>query len=78
MKLQKTQKVDGFYFEYVEEHSFYQCRGKIMYDNEHDEMPEPELWEAAHKLKTILEKKGFECEVEHSEKGWVSVDILNN
>jgi len=75
--LNNKEKVDGFYFEYDSEHSFYECRGRIMYDDEHDEMPEPELWRAAHKLKKILKNKGFECEVEHSEKGWVYVTVLN-
>ena len=56
---------------------FYECRGEIMYDEDHDETPEPELWRAAHKLANILTKDGLEVDVEHSEKGWVEVVILN-
>ena len=45
--------VNGWDFEYVENtynDSFYQCRGEVMYDDEHDEMPEPSLWRAALEL----------------------------
>ena len=54
---------------------YYQCRGDMYYDDEHDEMPEPGLWSAALKLVKILEKDGYETTREHSEKGWVEVQI---
>ena len=56
---------------------FYECRGEMCYDDEHDEMPEPSLWSAAHELGELLDSEGHETSVEHSEKGWVEVQILN-
>ncbi len=38
MKSKET--IDGYTFEYNEEHKFYECRGEVCYDDEHDEMPE--------------------------------------
>jgi hypothetical protein len=50
-----------------------------MYDDEHDEMPEPGLWRAALKLEKELFADGLICEANHSEKGWVEVTInVNN
>jgi hypothetical protein len=49
-----------------------------MYDDEHDEMPEPSLWRAALELERQLTSKGVKCDAGHSEKGWVEVTILNN
>lgn len=63
--------------DYGPEDRFYQCRGAIMYDQDHDETPEPELWRAAHKLAEILTRDGLEVECNHSEKGWVEVVIIN-
>ena len=48
-----------------------------MYDDDHDQMPEPSLWDAAVKLGTILTKDGLDVDVNHSEKGWVEVTINN-
>lgn len=74
MKMQESININGWTFELVEKESFYQCRGEIMYDYEHDEMPEPELWSAAKELATILKSEGYNnVEVDHSEKGWVEV-----
>jgi len=70
-----------FTFEIInqdEDDIFYECRGAVMYDDEHDEMPEPELWDAAHKLKKYLKELGINSNVSHSEKGWVEVQILND
>lgn len=74
--LNSKETYNGFEFELVKEDNFYHCRGKVMYDDEHDEIPEPGLWEAALKLKQYLETKGFTCYVSHSEKGWVEVGII--
>lgn len=63
--------------DYGPEDKFYACRGAIMYDDEHDEMPEPGLWRAAHKLAEILTRDGLKVECNHSEKGWVEVVIIN-
>lgn len=80
MELVEEIRVNGWEFklqDYGPEDRFYQCRGAIMYDQDHDETPEPELWRAAHKLAGILTKDGLDVEVEHSEKGWVEVVIIN-
>jgi hypothetical protein len=74
-------RVNGWDFEYVSQdfgfHQFYQCRGEVMYDDDHDEMPEPALWEAALKLEKQLTDEGLKCDANHSEKGWVEVTIFN-
>ena len=36
MKAKET--IDGYTFEYNEEHKFYECRGEVCYDDEHDEI----------------------------------------
>ena len=72
-------RVKGYEFEFVDQgldDRFYQCRGDIYYDDEHDETPEPGLWEAALELEQQLKNEGFSAEAEHSEKGWVEVIIL--
>jgi len=56
MELCENITVNGWDFELVEndvDDIFYQCRGEVMYDDEHDEMPEPSLWRAAQKLVDI-------------------------
>ena len=73
-------RVNGWDFEYVEndyDDKFYQCRGEVMYDDEHDQIPEPSLWQAAEKLENILAEDGIISYAGHSEKGWVEVTISN-
>ena len=74
-------RINGWDFEFVSQDDvkdqFYQCRGEVMYDDDHDEMPEPSLWQAAEKLEKQLEDEGIKCEAGHSEKGWVEVTIYN-
>ena len=81
MRLNDYIAVSGWNFEKVvqddENDVFYQCRGEVMYDDEHDEMPEPSLWRAAEKLEEILTKDGLKVYAGHSEKGWVEVTINN-
>jgi hypothetical protein len=48
-----------------------------MYDDDHDETPEPELWDAALKLESKLIADGENACASHSEKGWVEVQLLN-
>ena len=36
-----------------------------MYDDDHDEIPEPDLWDAAIKLEDQLTKDGYRCEANH-------------
>ena len=76
--MNKEKTVNGYTFELVEndiDDIFYQCRGEVMYDDEHDEVPEEGLWDAACKLARQLNNQGVDAEVEHSEKGWVEVCI---
>jgi len=78
--LKQDTRVNGWDFEYVEndyDDIFFQCRGDVLYDDDHDEMPEPSLWRAAQELEKQLEDKGIKCEANHSEKGWVEVTIFN-
>jgi hypothetical protein len=78
--MKQDTRINGWDFEYVEndvDDLFYQCRGEVMYDDEHDEMPEPSLWRAALELERQLTKSGVRCEANYSEKGWVEVVILN-
>ena len=81
MRLNDYIAVSGWNFELVVQDDgndvFYQCRGEVMYDDEHDEMPEPSLWRAAEKLEEILTKDGLKVYAGHSEKGWVEVTINN-
>ena len=78
--MRNNRRVDGWDFEFVSQDNgsdeFYQCRGEVMYDDEHDQIPEPSLWLAACKLADKLEKDGERVEANHSEKGWVEVTIL--
>jgi hypothetical protein len=81
----ENRRVKGYTFEYVknntedihDEIGYYQCRGETCYDDEHDQVPEPGLWQAALTLAARLREEGFEAEPEHSEKGWVEVFVLS-
>jgi hypothetical protein len=72
-KLENKVTVDGFTFELQDD--MYECRGELLYDDEHDEIPEPALWAAAVKLEAELERQGYCANVGHSEKGWVEIDV---
>ena len=77
--MERVRIVQGYEFEFVDQGSddrFYQCRGDIYYDDEHDQIPEPGLWSAALKLEQELKDDGYVATAEHSEKGWVEVQIL--
>jgi hypothetical protein len=75
--MNKKETIDGYTFKYNEENEFYECRGDVCYDDEHDEIPEEGLWNAACKLEQKLKNQGINVEVEYSEKGWVEVCIIN-
>jgi len=75
--MNKKETINGYTFEYNEENEFYECRGDVCYDDEHDEIPEEGLWNAACKLEQKLKNQGIDVEVEYSEKGWVEVCIIN-
>ena len=77
--MERVRVVQGYEFEFVDQGSddrFYQCRGDIYYDDEHDQIPEPGLWKAALELEQQLKDDGYIADVNHSEKGWVEVTIL--
>lgn len=73
----RNETIGGFTFEYDEENKMYECRGDVCYDDEHDEMPEPSLWQSALKLEKKLIEKGFDAEADYSEKGWVEVNVID-
>ena len=77
--MERVRTVKGYEFEFVDQgpnDRFYQCRGDVYYDDEHDEIPEPGLWKAALELEQQLKDEGFVADANHSEKGWVEVTIL--
>ena len=78
--MKENVRVNGWDFEYVSQDDgndqFYQCRGEVMYDDEHDQIPEPSLWNAALKLEKELTEEGYRCDANHSEKAWVEVSIF--
>jgi len=78
--MRNNRRVDGYDFEFVSQDQgndeFYQCRGEVMYDDDHDETPEPGLWDAALKLERKLTADGENACASHSEKGWVEVQLL--
>tara|TARA_R110000782_G_scaffold28297_4_gene71130 strand:- start:311 stop:556 length:246 start_codon:yes stop_codon:yes gene_type:complete len=78
--MKENVRVNGWDFEYVSQDDgndqFYQCRGEVMYDDDHDQIPEPALWDAALKLEEQLTEEGYRCDANHSEKGWVEVSIF--
>jgi len=74
-------RINGYDFEFVSQDNgddeFYQCRGEVCYDDEHDETPDPDLWDATLQLEKLLEQKGYKAVAGYSEKGWQEVQILN-
>ena len=72
----KTEHFGRFTWEWNEENNEYECRGEVMYDDEHDETPEPALWNSAHELAAMLLNNGWHSRISHSEKGWVEVQIV--
>ena len=63
MELCENITVNGWDFELVEndvDDIFYQCRGEVMYDDDHDEMPEPSLWRAADKISRYTSERRSE------------------
>lgn len=76
--LPKRKTFNGHTFKLNDDKEFYECRGSLCYDDEHDEIPEASLWKAAKQLTKHLEGLGFkEADYEHSEKGWVEVWVEN-
>ena len=74
MELRNREIIGRFVFKLTEDKHMYECRGEVMYDDEHDQMPEPALWRAAEILAEQLNKvTDGKWEKSHSEKGWVEV-----
>ena len=73
--LLKNRRVNGWDFKLVD-NTFYECRGGMFYDDDHDETPEPSLWMAAMQLENNLLSEGYLAEANHSEKGWVEVTMV--
>ena len=73
--LSSSVTIDGYTFKFDDENNMYECRGDICHDDEHDEVPEEGLWQAALKLEKRLSDDGFNADASHSEKGWVEVNV---
>lgn len=74
--MNKKIEIQGWIFEYDEEENWYSCEGPVVYDDEHDQTPDPELWAAAESLEIRLISEGHKASAQHSEKGWVEVQII--
>ena len=71
----ESRTIKGYRFKWDEDNKMFECRGSVCYDDEHDEIPEPSLWRAALKLAEELNERGINARANHSEKGWVEVEI---
>ena len=58
--MERYRTIDGWRFEWNEDNEFYECRGDVYHDDDHDEIPEPELWDAALKLEQELKDDAIE------------------
>jgi len=75
-ELSKSITIGKYSFELVENR--YEARGGQYFDDDHDQVPEPELQLAAAKLQTRLkESEGIETQIEFGEKGWIEVYITD-
>jgi hypothetical protein len=75
LNIPKTKTIDAFVFELND--SCYECRGAMYHDDDHDQVPEPKLQEAANKLQGWLQSKGLKSEIEHGEKGWIEIYLTD-
>ena len=72
----ESRRVNFWTFNWNEDCNCYEARGDVFYDEEHDEMPDPDLCKAANKLAKELKSEGIKASPTWSEKGWVEVQIL--
>jgi len=72
-ELSKSITIGKYSFELVENR--YEARGGQYFDDDHDQVPEPELQLAAAKLQTRLKEQGVSTQMEFGEKGWIEVYI---
>ena len=75
--MKDRRRVNKWTFNWNEDCNCYEARGEVMYDDEHDEMPEPSLLQAAYDLAEELKSEGIDAQATWSEKGWVEV-IVND
>jgi len=73
--LPNKRTVNGFTFNLTEDKDCYECRGATYHDDDHDQVPEPKLQEAAYKLQKQLLDEDIGSGVEFGEKGWIEVYI---
>ena len=77
--MQENRTIKGYTFDLVSQNDgddkFYQCRGDVHYDDDHDEQPEPGLWQASMQLESDLISEGYKADAGYSEKGWCEVLI---
>ena len=80
MSMKENRRVRGYEFEFINDgvEGFFQCRGQVHYDDDHDEQPEPGLWLAALELESDLIIEGYKADAGYSEKGWCEVTLLKN
>lgn len=76
-ELSKKITVGGFTFT-LTDGNCYECRGDRYFDDDHDQVPEPKLQQAAYKLEKRLKDEGHSVEVEFGEKGWIEVYITED
>ena len=74
-KLSKTIKIGEYSFTLND--NFYECRGGQYFDEDHDQVPEPKLQQAASKLQGLLQSEGISSEIEYGEKGWIEVYLTD-
>jgi hypothetical protein len=77
--LSKSKVIGGHKFDLNDDAigTYYECRGNIYHDEDHDEVPEPSLQRAAESLKVKLKEEGVKSHIEHGEKGWIEVYIID-
>lgn len=75
LDIPKRKTIGGFTFSLND--SCYECRGATYYDDDHDQVPEPKLQEAAYKLQGWLQSKGLASHIEHGEKGWIEIYLTD-
>jgi hypothetical protein len=70
-----TREANGYMFELND--NCYECRGGMYHDEDHDQVPEPNLQLAAAELQTRLKEEGHDTALEWGEKGWIEIYITN-
>jgi len=74
-ELLEDREIKGWHFEWNKEDSYYQCRGSVCYDEDHDEIPEQSLIAAAMQLELNLVLAGYDTDLQYGEKGYIYINI---